>query len=156
MSSRQTHQIDTAKKFVSGLKRHNINANLEIGFKKDNRSDLVLVWGMRGARMVRTDLKKDFLLMERSYLEDRFEWISLGYNGLNGKGEFYNKNMPDDRWKKHFNDGRLKEWHPADLAGKVIDELLDRSGADPEMVEDVIMGCVSQVGQQAANIGRLG
>ena len=36
-------------------------------------------------------------------------------------------------------DGKLKEWHPADLAGKVIDELLDRSGADPEMVEDVIM-----------------
>ncbi|CAI8202534.1 MAG: 3-ketoacyl-CoA thiolase [Alphaproteobacteria bacterium] len=51
-------------------------------------------------------------------------------------------------------DGKLKEWHPADLAGKVIDELLDRSGADPEMVEDVIMGCVTQVGQQAANIGR--
>jgi acetyl-CoA C-acetyltransferase len=51
-------------------------------------------------------------------------------------------------------DGKLKEWHPADLAGKVIDDLLDRSGADPEMVEDVIMGCVSQVGQQAANIGR--
>lgn len=111
MSSRQTHQIDTAKKFVSGLKRHNINANLEIGFKGDNQSDLVLVWGMRGARIVRPGLKKDFLLMERSYLEDRFEWISLGYNGLNGKGEFYNKNMPDDRWKKHFNDGRLKEWN---------------------------------------------
>jgi acetyl-CoA C-acetyltransferase len=51
-------------------------------------------------------------------------------------------------------DGKLKEWHPADLAGKVINELLDRSGADPEMVEDVIMGCVTQVGQQAANIGR--
>ena len=51
-------------------------------------------------------------------------------------------------------DGKLKEWHPADLAGKVIDDLLDRSGADPEMVEDVIMGCVSQVGQQAANIGQ--
>lgn len=51
-------------------------------------------------------------------------------------------------------DGKLKEWHPADLAGKVIDELLDRSGANPEMVEDVIMGCVTQVGQQAANIGR--
>ncbi|HAT08307.1 MAG TPA: acetyl-CoA C-acetyltransferase [Rhodobiaceae bacterium] len=51
-------------------------------------------------------------------------------------------------------EGKLKEWHPADLAGQVIDELLDRSGADPEMVEDVIMGCVTQVGQQAANIGR--
>ena len=51
-------------------------------------------------------------------------------------------------------DGKLKDWHPADLAGKVINELLDRSGAKPEMVEDVIMGCVSQVGEQAANIGR--
>ena len=51
-------------------------------------------------------------------------------------------------------EGKLKEWHPADLAGQVIDELLDRSGADPEMVEDVIMGCVTQVGQQAANVGR--
>ena len=51
-------------------------------------------------------------------------------------------------------DGKLKEWHPADLAGHVINSLLDRSGAAPEMVEDVIMGCVTQVGQQAGNIGR--
>jgi acetyl-CoA C-acetyltransferase len=50
--------------------------------------------------------------------------------------------------------GKLKDWHPADLAGKVLDELLDRSGAAPEMVEDVIMGCVSQVGEQAANVAR--
>jgi acetyl-CoA C-acetyltransferase len=51
-------------------------------------------------------------------------------------------------------DGKLKDWHPADLAGKVISDFLDRSGAAPELVEDVIMGCVSQVGEQAANIGR--
>lgn len=51
-------------------------------------------------------------------------------------------------------DGKLKDWHPADLAAQVINSLLDRAGAEPEMVEDVIMGCVSQVGQQAANIGR--
>ena len=51
-------------------------------------------------------------------------------------------------------DGKLKDWHPADLAGQVINELLDRSGADPELVEDVIMGCVGQAGEQAANIGR--
>jgi len=50
--------------------------------------------------------------------------------------------------------GKLKDWHPADLAGKVLDELLDRSGAAPEMVEDVIMGCVSQVGEQASNVAR--
>lgn len=51
-------------------------------------------------------------------------------------------------------DGKLKDWHPADLAGQVINSLLDRSGAAPEMVEDVIMGCVGQAGEQAGNVGR--
>jgi acetyl-CoA C-acetyltransferase len=51
-------------------------------------------------------------------------------------------------------DGRLKDWHPADLGGAIIDALLDRSGADPDRVEDVIWGCVTQVSEQAANIGR--
>jgi len=106
------HQIVAAKTFVNGLKRHNINANIEIGFKRDTKSDLVLVWGMRSAIKVRDNSGKDFLLMERSYFEDRYEWISLGYNGLNNRGEFYNKNMPGDRWNKHFNDGRMKEWNP--------------------------------------------
>ncbi len=50
--------------------------------------------------------------------------------------------------------GRLSGWHPADLAGKVIDDLLDRTGADPALVEDVIMGCVSQIGEQGVNIAR--
>ena len=50
--------------------------------------------------------------------------------------------------------GRLKDWHPVDLAAHVLDSLLDRSGADPEVVDDVIMGCVSQVGEQATNVGR--
>jgi len=50
--------------------------------------------------------------------------------------------------------GRLSGVHPADLAGKVLDELIDRSGADPAQVEDVIMGCVMQVGQQSTNVAR--
>jgi acetyl-CoA C-acetyltransferase len=50
--------------------------------------------------------------------------------------------------------GRLSGWHPADLAAQVIDELVRRARADPEMVEDVLMGCVSQVGEQSSNIGR--
>jgi acetyl-CoA C-acetyltransferase len=50
--------------------------------------------------------------------------------------------------------GRLKDWHPVDLAASVIDSLLDRAKADPDMVEDVIMGCVSQVGEQAINVAR--
>lgn len=50
--------------------------------------------------------------------------------------------------------GRLSGWHPADLAGQVIDELMQRTDADPALVEDVIMGCVGQVGEQAFNIAR--
>jgi len=51
-------------------------------------------------------------------------------------------------------DGKLKDWHPADLAAEVINNLIDRTGADPASVEDVIMGCVGQAGEQAGNIGR--
>ncbi|MCM5569306.1 acetyl-CoA C-acetyltransferase [Burkholderiaceae bacterium FT117] len=50
--------------------------------------------------------------------------------------------------------GRLSGWHPADLAARVIDGLVERAGADPALVEDVIMGCVSQVGEQSTNVAR--
>jgi acetyl-CoA C-acetyltransferase len=50
--------------------------------------------------------------------------------------------------------GRLSGWHPSDLAGAVLDALVDRAKADPAMVEDVIMGCVSQAGEQSNNIAR--
>lgn len=50
--------------------------------------------------------------------------------------------------------GRASGWHPADLAGTVLDALVARSGADPALIEDVIMGCVGQVGEQAINIAR--
>ena len=50
--------------------------------------------------------------------------------------------------------GRLSGWHPADLAASVLDALIARTGCDPALVEDVIMGCVGQVGEQANNIAR--
>jgi acetyl-CoA C-acetyltransferase len=50
--------------------------------------------------------------------------------------------------------GRVSGWHPADLAGEVLNALVDRSGADPALIEDVIVGCVGQVGEQAINIAR--
>jgi acetyl-CoA C-acetyltransferase len=50
--------------------------------------------------------------------------------------------------------GALKDWHPADMAGRVLDALVDRSGIDPAAIEDVIMGCVGQVGEQSFHIGR--
>ena len=50
--------------------------------------------------------------------------------------------------------GKVSGWHPADLGGTILNALLDRTGADPALVEDVIMGCVSQVGEQSINIAR--
>ncbi len=50
--------------------------------------------------------------------------------------------------------GRLSGWHPADLAGEVLNALIDRSKIDPAQVEDVIMGCVMQAGEQSTNIAR--
>jgi acetyl-CoA acyltransferase len=50
--------------------------------------------------------------------------------------------------------GSLSGWHPADLAGEVLATLVERNDLDPTLVEDVLMGCVSQVGAQGLNIGR--
>ncbi|MEO6125034.1 MAG: thiolase family protein [Ilumatobacteraceae bacterium] len=50
--------------------------------------------------------------------------------------------------------GKLKDWHPASLAAHVLKALAERNNLDPAKVDDVIMGCVSQVGQQSLNIGR--
>ena len=50
--------------------------------------------------------------------------------------------------------GRLSHLHPADLGGMIIDGVLDSSGVAPEAVDDVILGCVSQIGPQTFNIAR--
>jgi len=50
--------------------------------------------------------------------------------------------------------GRLSKWHPADLGAQVLDELVRDTDIDPADVDDVIFGCVDQVGAQSGNIGR--
>ena len=50
--------------------------------------------------------------------------------------------------------GKLKDWHPVDLAAEVLKEIVKRNNIDTAMVDDVIMGCVSQTGEQSLNVGR--
>jgi acetyl-CoA acyltransferase len=50
--------------------------------------------------------------------------------------------------------GKLRGWHAVDLASEPLKALAERNDLDPALVEDVIMGCVMQVGEQALNIGR--
>ena len=50
--------------------------------------------------------------------------------------------------------GRLKNWHPVDLAAEMLSALTTRNDIDPAMIDDVVMGCVMQVGEQSLNIAR--
>ena len=50
--------------------------------------------------------------------------------------------------------GRLHGWHPVDLSAHVLRAVVERTGVDPAEIEDVIMGCVSQTGEQGTNIAR--
>jgi acetyl-CoA acyltransferase len=50
--------------------------------------------------------------------------------------------------------GSLANWHPVDLLAHAISHLVTRSGVDPERIDDVIGGCVTQVGEQSTNVAR--
>ncbi|OBH73462.1 acetyl-CoA acetyltransferase [Mycobacterium intracellulare] len=50
--------------------------------------------------------------------------------------------------------GALAGMHAADLSAVVLNELVERTGIGPEIIDDVVWGCVSQVGDQSSNIGR--
>ena len=51
-------------------------------------------------------------------------------------------------------EGRLFGWHPVDLAASALDEVVARAGVPGEAVDDVVMGCVTQTGEQGLHIGR--
>jgi acetyl-CoA acetyltransferase family protein len=50
--------------------------------------------------------------------------------------------------------GALSGWHPTDLLGFTLKNIVERSGLDPERIDDVVAGCVTQVGEQSTNIAR--
>ena len=50
--------------------------------------------------------------------------------------------------------GALRDWHPVDLGAAVLNALVDRSGIDPAAIDDVIVGCVGQIGEQSFQVGR--
>ena len=50
--------------------------------------------------------------------------------------------------------GKLAGWHPADMAGEVLNAIVDRTGIDPAAIEDVVLGCVTQGGEQSFAMAR--
>lgn len=95
--------------FYEGLKRHGVDA-----FRQPHGTfkgaELVVSWGHRRHDIIKRQKKdgNDYLVMERGYFGDRFNWTSLGFNGLNGMAEFHNENSPPDRWRPHAH--LMKPW----------------------------------------------
>src|SRR5215207_8313049 len=76
-----------------------------------------------------------------------------GRDGQNG-GVDHAVIVDDVRTAIGKRNGSLRDWNPVDLASETLRALVERTGIDPSDVDDVVMGCVSQTGEQGLNIGR--
>jgi len=115
------HHHKAINAFTEGLAKH---SKVELDYYDMNNLpkgeyDFVLCWGVRAMDVIKS--YADFsncLVFENAYLNNvqspQKEWVSLGWNGLNGRADFCNKNSNEDRWKKHFNDGRLLDYSDGD------------------------------------------
>lgn len=89
-----------------GFRRHDI----EPKFYKpsDPRPcDLAVCWGVKKKLEIASGRRA--LILERGYVGDRKYWTSCGYDGLNGRADFCNRNSPGDRWDKYHSD-TMKPW----------------------------------------------
>lgn len=105
VSPRSTHQRPSAVALKAGLEKHGHTA--EIGYTASEGSlDVVVTWGWRAGRHF-AEKGREVLVMERSYLPDRFEWTSFGWNGLNGNASFAvlepeEQPVAQSRWQSVF------------------------------------------------------
>jgi len=119
------HQVKYVKSIINSISRDGHECkyiqsesttrrcNLENELK--NYYDFAVCWGMGNfARLRRYNVAKNVIIIENSYLNNvqskEKVWVSCGWNGLNGRANFCNKNSPSDRWIKHFNDGRMLDY----------------------------------------------
>ena len=109
------HQHKAINAFTYGLEK---SSKVDIDYYDyDNlptgQYDFAICWGLRAMERLKT-YAKNCLVLENAYLNNvqslEKVWVSLGWNGLNGRADFCNTNSPPDRWKKHFNDGRLLDY----------------------------------------------
>jgi hypothetical protein len=88
-----------------------------------DEADVIAVWGVANAKRWQEKGYKNVLILERGYLGDRIEWLSLGWDNLNGKANFYNTYVPEDRWDKHWKSS-IRDWRDSGdvvlIAGQVL------------------------------------
>lgn len=97
---RLSHRTFWLTQFIAGLQRHGIAAEVQ-HCHQYQPSDLAVFWGARPVQIMTAQRKAglDYLIVERGYVR-REEYVSLGFNGLNGQADFLNADSPPDRWLK--------------------------------------------------------
>lgn len=115
-----THHTNPIKNFVKGLKKHG-HTDIDVYTLEQcdigKQYDVAFCWGSRNFYGL-SKIAKNVIVIENSYLnnvqsKEKF-WLSFGWNGLNGRADFCNQNSSNDRWNKHFNDGRLLDYSDGD------------------------------------------
>lgn len=104
--SKAMHQLGSTERLIEGMKKHGDEGTIVAAVPGYIRSiamdgyDAVATWGWRHGSAVRA-LGHNVLVMERAYVDDRFKWFSMGWNGLNGRATW--PDIEDDsRWGQNF------------------------------------------------------
>lgn len=106
------HHRQALQAFRRGLKAHGVTPIESDCMNGVPDCDLAVFWGHSPQFIIERQQAtgRDYLVMERGYIGDRMQWTSLGFNGLNGRAQFYADDSPGDRWGKYFGDEWLKPW----------------------------------------------
>ena len=88
---------EVGQAFAKGLQAHGVQCR----FTAEPTSEYVAGWGWRRL-MPYYKQGRQCIVLERGYIGNRSKWFSIGWNGLNGRADFLNKDVPDDRWLDKF------------------------------------------------------
>lgn len=116
-----SHQVKPTEAVAHSFKEAGHDIYYTTSYNKNEVYDIACFWAHRQRQLMLMQAKhdKDYLVMERGYVDDRFTWYSLGFNGLNGRADFVNGDITDShRWDSNFSHC-LKPWK-TDIKDKPI------------------------------------
>lgn len=102
------HQREWLGAFAKGLDSHGIKYQ-QMNWQKYTECDIAIIWGLNHRWL--PIHSGHYLLLERGHWQDRTRYTSVGWNGLAGRGDYLNKEVPDDRYQKHLA-GLVHDWRP--------------------------------------------
>ena len=103
--------VEWLNAIAQGLSRHGIPATFEDA-DTPRDCDLAVFWGHGEPAIIARQraAAKHTLVAECAYLDDRLKWVSLGFDGLNGRADFVNDGIDGDRWDRHFAHLMTDDW----------------------------------------------